>query len=147
VIYRLQSTGARASYSDYSGSLTTEQWIHSNNVGLVADFCIWSANRISLSAQMRAYYGFTKYRLNQQLELGTGWVPTPWNVESNSTSILLNPDVTASYNVWDNLYLNVHAGYAIDFKGMVDLLEMPGQTQTQFDWSGVRLGVSAAYKF
>jgi len=153
VIYRLQSTGCKSSYSDYSGVFNVEQVVKANNAGLLVDFQLWNKNKLSLSGQTRIYYGWTNLKGKQYLRINSVDDDLLNNIfEFKSSSVMINPDITFSYEIFDRLFANLSAGYCIDLKG--DLKTTSGQPLRnlggevlQSDWSGIRIGLSASYKF
>lgn len=153
LIYRLQSTGCKSSYSDYSGVLQVEQLVKANNAGLLVDFQLWNKNKMSLSGQTRIYYNWTDLKNKQYLNIYSVDDDLLNNTaELKSSSVMINPDISFSYEIFDRLLANLSAGYCIDFKG--DLESTSGQPLRNFegeslqsDWSGFRIGLSASYKF
>jgi hypothetical protein len=154
LIYRLQSTGAASSYSDYSGVYKIEQRLKANCMGILFDFNLWEKNKLRLSSQIRIYYSWTNMELTEYLHLtGIDNDIVDLRAEFISKSIMTNPDVTVGYEVFDNVLLNLSAGYCIDFQG--DLKNKTNNSPLngfngyplQSDWSGIRMNLSAAYRF
>ncbi|HMG88500.1 MAG TPA: hypothetical protein VK589_00520 [Chryseolinea sp.] len=152
LLYRLQSTGCKSAYSDYSGVFKIEQIVKANNAGVLVDVHLWNKNKFSLSGQTRIYYGWTDLKYKEYLEI-YALVSGLHNstAELKSESVMINPDLTFSYELTKHFFANLSVGYCIDFKG--DITNR-GQTVRNFegevlqtDWSGFRLGLSACYKF
>ncbi|MGC3945793.1 MAG: hypothetical protein QM762_14930 [Chryseolinea sp.] len=92
---------------------------------------------------IRAYSGFTKYSINQNIEFNQVQWPLSWANDAKGTSITLNPDITASYRVWNNAFLSISAGYAFDSGGDITISSPWVSRKEEFDWSGARVGLSA----
>jgi len=152
LIYRLQSTGCKSAYSDYSGVFKIEQIVKANNAGVLVDVDLWNKNKFFLSGQTRIYYGWTVLKYKEYVEIyaiDSGLYNS--TSELKSESVMINPDITFSYEITNHFFANLSVGYCIDFKGDI---KNRGQTVRSFkggdlqtDWSGFRLGLSASYKF
>ena len=154
LLYRLQSTGCKSAYSDYSGVFKIEQIVKANNAGILVDVDLWNKNKFSLSGQTRIYYGWTVLKYKEYLEIysiDSGVYNS--TAELKSESVMINPDITFSYELTQHFFANLSLGYCTDLRGDIT---NTGNDQTvrnfngeimQTDWSGFRFGVSASYKF
>ena len=153
LIYRLQSTGCKSAYSDYSGVWRIEQKLKSDNAGILVDFSLLTKNKFSMALQGRAYYAWTKYEYAEKMQLYDYSLDNTYNTIHKDKSIMLNPDVSFSYDILKNISLNLTTGYCFDFKGQLENVTTPVPgwnwipTTLEYDWSGLRIGLSASYKF
>lgn len=153
LIYRLQSTGAASSYSDYSGVYKIEQVVKANCAGILLDVHLLKKHKLRLSSQLRTYYGWTNMKLKGSLHINSvGTNIMDFTTVYKSKSVMINPDIIVGYEVIPHVSLNFSAGYCLDFKGDLKnsndsaLRDLNGVTM-QSDWSGIRLGLSASYQF
>ena len=154
LLYRLQSTGCKSAYSDYSGVFKIEQILKANNAGVLVDVHLWNKNKFFLSGQARIYYGWTVLKYKEYLEIyaiDSGLYNS--TSELKSESVMINPDLTFSYEITNHFFANLSVGYCVDLKGDITntgnnqpVINFKGEVM-QTDWSGFRLGLSASYRF
>ena len=157
LVYALNSTGYKAAYSDYSGKITSEHIIKSNNAGTILGWQFWQRNKFSLTAQLSAYYTWSELKRRYFLTFYTPFEFQKSTFKYFSQSISLTPDVKLDYRVLERLSVNLSLGYCYDFRGDLKqnssngnpyLPMPPNYTEpSQSDWSGLRLGLSSTFHF
>ena len=157
LIYALNSTGYKAAYSDYSGAISSEHIIESNNAGTIVGWQFWQRNKFSLSAQLRTYYSWSKLKRQYFTTFYTPLESQKSTFKYFSQSFSLTPDVKLDYRVLDRVSLNLSLGYCYDFRGDLKQNSSNGnpylpkppnyREPSQSDWSGFRLGLSATFHF
>lgn len=146
--YRLQSTGYKSSYEDYSGQLKIENIVRSDNAGIVLGVPLIKHNRFVFNFDCRVYYTWTQstqsanFEIFQQ-QLASGSSP---NSILKSKNITVVPGFDFSYAVINRISVSLSAGYCYDFKS--DLKYTNGSdSYIKSDWSGLRVGLSTHYSF
>lgn len=155
--YQIQSTGCKSAYSDYSGMLTYKLKLIGNVVGIGADFRVWEAGKLSIATQLRVAYAKTRMYEANYLDLyGEPGSPFSERDKYETKSIMVTPGIAVSYSLIAHFYLNVYVGYCFDMKGDLEISQLLGPffwfrdpywPGAKVDWSGLRAGVSASYKF
>ena len=144
--YTYTSTGARADYSDYSGSISTDMFIVSHRLGLSLNYSLIGTDRLDLSLYGRLDANYSSMEI-----ISTIYV-------SNSTSIgkytygSISPNGSAGleflYKFKDSA-IGIEGGYLVDLPGKLkdretdsELLD-PNDSQRVLttDWTGWRIGI------
>jgi hypothetical protein len=154
VAYRFESTGYKSSYSDYSGSISFEQVLQVNQIGLVIAYEFLNRNKVLLSAQLRGYYSWTSCDYMSQLILTTAQYSNEQSFSFVSNSIMFNPAFNLAYPVLNKLSLHLTVGYCLDFQGELKLksnpditIILPDQSSVSSNWSGFRGGLAVSFSF
>ena len=153
LVYRLQSTGCKSAYSDYSGVWRIEQKLKSDNAGILVDFPLLTKNKFAVAFQGRVYYAWTTFEYNEKQQLYDYPQEVAYKTIHRDKSVMLSPDLSFSYNILKHISLNLTTGYCFDTKGQLENVTtlFPGvswvPTTSEYDWSGLRIGLSASYKF
>jgi hypothetical protein len=147
--YRLASTGYYASRSDYSGTFEDSQILQTNQIGILLKHGLWKY-KIKLWAEMRAYYSFTSFQFNEIISINNV-APHEDKIHGRSQSIVINPAVSCSYEIFTGISVKTSLGYSIDTKGVMKdqyghKLTFNNEKLTT-DWSGIRADVGIQCHF
>lgn len=148
--YRLQSTGYKSSYEDYSGYLQIENIVRSDNAGFIFGVPLVKLNRFQFSVDCRLYYTWTQSTPSIDLEIfkqqiePVGYYPSSVTLKSKNITVV--PGVDFSYAIFDRISVGVSAGYCYDFKGELKY-NSGDDAYLKSDWSGLRIGLSTYYSF
>jgi hypothetical protein len=149
ISYRLQSTGYKSHYADYSGELLFEQTLVANQIGVLAATPVAKIleDRLVVSLAGNIYYCRSSDNFNYRISFTNGPGAT-FNETLVSNSVVLNAAARVSYTIVGGIRLGASAGYSIDSGGT---LHQNGQTDAVLEtepstnWSGMRLGLTCEY--
>lgn len=143
------STGGRLYYSDYSGTIGSDQllsyWAIGMNLGVSKNFL---NGKFIISGSMRPSLTVTKMSTIDYMALGNESSETTRKYTSLNT--MLQPTVDVTYRL-GHLGLNMYAGYNLSFrKGALktSLSSQPLNSNggdVHADWMGVRVGGGVSY--
>jgi hypothetical protein len=153
LVYRLESTGYKSSYSDYSGIIKFQQTLVLQEAGILVKYKFKELDKIVLSANLYTYLGWSDVDIDSYFNLYGSNSEYIESVSLESRSILINPEFCAGYPVTKQFSLHLTAGYCVDFKGKLNAkdsgrqLQFPDGTNVKTDWSGFRVGLSISIQF
>ncbi len=144
------STGSRLTYDDYSGSLTLDQLVRRNSLGILTEKNIFTKGRITVLASLHVSLFMNTLTLKKTLSIGE-------STDKNSTQfwslgIGVEPGITLRKRV-KNLLIGMYFAYQFDV-AITDLREKKsGQklsTRSSYanpEWEGLRSGISVGMNF
>jgi hypothetical protein len=141
------STGGRVSYSDFSGSLWSDQLVSNYTITtLFGTKTSWFNGKLSLQGDVRPGITVTTMDYSYNQDAGTSSYYS--RSKYHSLNLIIQPTATLSYR-WRSLSVNSFVGYNINFvKGDLRSYDnfssfgyyYPGNSSTHADWSGLRAG-------
>lgn len=151
--YRLQSTGYKSSYKDYSGEIKLEQVVWANQAGMSFILPInIKSKKVTLSFPLKIYYSWTTCNLDYIITI-SGQTVDSFKRTFISNSIMANPEINCYYSIIEPLQVGIVTGFNLDFKGDLKLkdhkdikLQLNNET-VQSNWTGYRIGLIIQYKF
>jgi len=144
--YAFTSTGARANYSDYSGSLDTDMTAISHRLGASLNYSLISSDRLDLSLYGRLDGNYTTLDITTNIYvLGLSNIVN-YKYSSISPNGSMGLEILIKFK---ESAIGIEGGYLVDLPGKLknresgtDLLD-PNDSQRVLtsDWSGWRVGI------
>lgn len=150
----LNSTGARTSYSDYSGSVLNDHLAKVVRIGVGADYRL-SKNGGPLESllSLQVEQGLTKYNFYSKMVLD-GSTIFEEDLDFVSNHIFVHPAFALKRDITSGLFLAAQFGYLLDLGALLEYSENRDAYLLNSDreavgvhWSGFRLGLSAGFRF
>ena len=144
--YTYTSTGARANYTDYSGSISTDMFIVSHRLGVSLNYSLIVTDRLDLSLYGRLDANYSRLNITSSIYVldRTSIAKYPYSSLSPNGSAGLE----FLYKFKDSA-IGIEAGYLADLPGKLkdgetgnELLD-PNDSQRVLttDWTGWRIGI------
>lgn len=141
------STGSRAHYQDYSGSLTIDHLARSTTLGILLNKELISVKQFHFGCNGALNLIVTDYRIKSLVVINT--FQEEENLTLKSSSFAVEPGFFIRYQILSSLYLKGNASVIFDTSGK---LHMPGDRNRYLvdernnairsDWSGLRSSLS-----
>lgn len=144
------STGARGSYSDYSGSLATEQLVRCYALTASVGVATRYPNNLQLNLDLRPGLIFTDYELTADQKIDTNESHEEYQFKSTNVAVQPTLSLHKRYGSFEPF---VQLGYNINVvRGKLTLkdnhdayLQDDSGNKIPADWSGLRVGLGIAY--
>lgn len=140
--YNYGSTGARVTYSDYSGSLNYDLSLIYNNYSVLLGRQIKLSSKYSIGAEIQTGFRFSKYTNSFSIDLKDSHIFSNLTSTLNSVNYFMQPTLTIN-GKWGRVGANLFLGYNTEiakgkFKPYHEI--EPDVNKLTADWSGVRVG-------
>ena len=144
--YTYTSTGARANYSDYSGSISTDMFIVSHRLGLSLNYSLIGTDRLDLSLYGRLDANYSKSDITSSVYVLD--LSSISKYQYSSISPHGSVGLECLYKFKDSA-IGIEGGYLVDLPGKLkdretdnELLD-PNDSQRVLttDWTGWRIGI------
>ncbi len=144
------STGSRLTYSDYSGSLTLDQLVRRNSLGILTEQTIFAKRQIAVLASLHVSLFMNTLTLKETLTIGE-------NSNENKTQfsglgIGVEPGITLRKKI-GNFLIGVYFAYQFDVP-ITDLKEKKSGQKLSIrsgyanpEWQGMRSGINVGMDF
>jgi hypothetical protein len=142
--YGFTTSGSRANYTDFSGSLTTEITAVSHQLGAIVGYSPFASDRLEFSLLGRVNLNFTR------MDVSTALIASGYSSGGNNKYTSLSPQVSGLaeflYHI-GKFSLGLEGGYLIDIPGKLksggSALSDPADPRTTLtsDWTGWRIGI------
>ncbi|MFZ5939741.1 MAG: hypothetical protein ACOYXB_04130 [Bacteroidota bacterium] len=124
VVYRFGSTGARASYRDYSGQITADQLLTMHQLGANVSYRLFYANYLEVRAGGSLMLGYTNDEISRDI-LITGYY-LPQHLGLRAFSMVAEPGLEFLYH-FRTYSFGIEAGYQYDFGGRFRIKDRQGE--------------------
>lgn len=148
---RSGSTGSRASYSDYSGSVVIDQQIKFTSLGAEVGTLFHRSEKLDVEGLLRYWFNFTEIDFISDVEINDGQAEHN-RVDLESLASSFTPTVMVSYKM-KFVKLFFDAGYELYIPAKITLatdkelhLIDSQNKKVKFDGSGLRLNVGVAVR-
>ncbi|MGW8314866.1 MAG: hypothetical protein ACWGNV_04640 [Bacteroidales bacterium] len=148
--YGWATSGSKADYTDYSGSIRTTITGVSHRLGIFGTYTVLGGERLELSLQGRVDVNMTRMNVSSYL------IASGYSNGIDNKYKAISPQLSAlgelMYN-FDKLSLGLEGGYLVDIPGKLkgtgggpDLTDpSDGRTLLTSDWTGWRAGIKAIF--
>lgn len=147
------STGSLISREDYSGSYYFKNQVHFFSPGLMLDYCVYSLPRFRIVLYNEIGWEFCYGKLHENLTV-LGYTQDQ-SYEYRSINVFIEPGFKVLYPFNNSISFGLYAGYLIDSNSDIKSRESSFSFKELYsvshgnnscNWSGLRFGVSIAYK-
>lgn len=146
------STGSRAHYQDYSGSITLDHLAKSTTLSYFLEKELLKVNQFHFAFNGALSLIVTDYRIKSHVLIYT--YEEEENLELKSSSLALEPGLTTLYQITPYLYVKGKLSVVLDTGGK---LHLPGDRKSYLvnemeyaiktDWNGLRSAFSLGFSF
>lgn len=146
------STGAHSNYTDYSGSITSDQLIHYTSLTLSLGFVANPDKKWQFSFDLRPAVYFNALQLTFDQQIGTEKIHDEYDFKSRNITLQPTGMINRKFGAFG---IHASVGFSINLKGgklaLTDnkdsYLINSSSDPAIADWSGFRLGIGINYSF
>ncbi|MEQ1587771.1 MAG: hypothetical protein ABL895_17935 [Cyclobacteriaceae bacterium] len=146
------STGAHSNYSDYSGSITSDQLINYTSLTLSLGFVANPHKKWQFSLDLRPAVYFNALQLTFDQQIGTEKIHEEYDFKSRNITLQPTGMINRKFGAFG---IHASVGFSINLKGgklaLTDnkdsYLINSSSDPAIADWSGFRLGMGINYSF
>lgn len=147
--YEYHYSGSRIGAKDYSGEYSFDQYVHTHQIGLKANYAFRQLTKTNLKLEMNVGANLTDWRMESNLILGDdNFINEQSNTEMKGLSWFVTPAVSVEYELLPRVDIWGSLGYSFDLlknytvKGNNEL-----EVEKTPDWSGLKLTLGIAVSF
>jgi hypothetical protein len=140
-----QSTGARTTYSDYSGEHTIDQIINGLEIGLFYNYSIVNRNNSKLYFGMQANSIISTLKLKEEISFFEQHISESSEERGKSIGLNIGAQLGYRYSI-DSFFIGVEGGYVLNPVNSGFKFN-EGKSKLKADWSGYRISVTIGLKF
>jgi hypothetical protein len=146
--YEYHYTGSRLGARDYSGMFSFDQYVRTHQLGLKADYSLFSMKRMFIAAELNLGANFTEWEMDSNLEIGENEEYSEQELEQlEGFSWYVSPTLKLGYRIlsWVSLtgrvgyFFDVNQNYHYQNNKNIDVIKNP-------DWSGLKLSAGLEFQ-